>query len=99
MIKKIENRSLTYMEKMKFDELERRVIWCYEMETKRKFMLYDIKILKRLVRAATPEQINSQIRRFAKDWRYSKNFTFFGYIEPPVMNQFKNKRGGKSNDI
>lgn len=95
MIKKIENRPLTYAEKLKFDDLEQRVIFCYESETKKRFMLFDIKILKRLIRIATPEQINSQIRRFAKDWRYSKNFTFFGYIEPPVKNQFKNRRGGK----
>lgn len=95
LIKDIKNRPLSYTEKMKFDELERRVIWCYESETDMKFMKFDVKTLKRLIRVATPEQINSQIRRFANDNRYSKNFTFFGYIEPPVINQFKKRRGGK----
>lgn len=91
----IENRPLTWEEKQRMDANEIKVVICYEKTTRQKFMRFDVKILNRLIRIATPEQINSQIIRFGRDKRYVDKFTFFGYIEPPVRNMFKNRRGGK----
>lgn len=96
MIIKIENRPLTYYEKMKFHENHQQVIQAYEYYTKQKFMRFDVIILEELIKFATPAQINAVIKKYSEHYRYAENFTFFGYIAPIVKNQFKNRRGGKS---
>lgn len=93
----IKNHPLSYAEKRKLHENELKVVLFYEKTTKRKFMRFDLILLKKLIRLATPEQINSQIKRFHYDKRYSKNFTDFFYIVQPVERMFKNRRGGKKN--
>lgn len=92
---RIENRPLTYHEKMKFHENHQEVMRAYEYYTKRRFMRFDVIVLEGLIKVAAPAQIISIIKQYSEHHKYSKNFTFFGYIEPIVKNQFRNKRGGK----
>lgn len=94
----IQDRPLSQQEKMKLHEFERKVIFYYENTTKRPFMRFELIALKKLILIATPEQINSQIKRFHYDKKYSQNFKDFYYVVQPVERMFKNKRGGKSSN-
>lgn len=90
-----ENRPLTKHEKEKLPKEELEVVRCYEYTTKRKFMRFDVPLLKQLTKVATPAQIISQIKRFHYDKRYSQNFKEFFYIVQPVQRMFGKRRGGK----
>lgn len=92
---KIKNRPLNDKEKKKLSLYEQKIIYTYEKNTKQPFMRFDLIVLKELIKVATPEQINQTIIRFAKNPKTKNNFTYFSYIEKPVRNFFKNKRGGK----
>lgn len=92
---KIENRPLTYIEKAKFHPNLAEIINAYEYYTKQKFMRFDVAYLDRIIKCATPAQIIAVIEKASKG-KYADNFTYFGYIEPLVKNQFSGRiRGGK----
>lgn len=90
----IRNRPLTFKEKRKMHENEREVIEFYEKVTKNKFMRFDVILLKKLIKIATPKQINSIIYKMYK--QYPQNFVDFQYVVQPVERIFKNRRGKNS---
>lgn len=88
------NRPLTDFEKKKLNEGEQKVIHHYEKVTKRIFMRYDIPLLKKCIKHATPEAINKLISRFY--YLYPQNFIDFNYIVKPVtQGMLKNSRKKK----
>ena len=89
----VRNRPLTFQEKRKMHENEREVIEFYEKITKNTFMRFEVIYLKKLIKVATPKQINAIIYKMHK--QYPQNFTDFLYIVQPVERIFKNRRGGK----
>lgn len=89
----IKNRPISFQEKRKMHPYEQEVIKAYENITKRAFMRFDIVLLKRLIRIATPAQIIAIIYKMQKT--YPQNFQEFSYIVQPVEQMFKHRRGGK----
>lgn len=89
----INNRPINYIERNKLSRFELEVINNYERTTKKKFMRFDIILLKRIIKIATPAQINAIIYKMHKN--YPDNFKDFSYIVKPVEQMFKNRRGGK----
>lgn len=100
----IENRPLTYTEKQKFEEGERKVIWAYEKSTGLPFMRFDIIILKKLIRHGTPEQICAIIFKAAQEGKKREmneeenKFNNFWYLYQWVVStHLRSKLGGKKN--
>ena len=87
----IQNRVLTWSERNKLHENERKVISCYERVTKKKFMRFELVLVKRCIRSATPEQINAIIMQMYR--QYPQNFQDFAYVVQPVERMFKSRRG------
>lgn len=96
MTEMFQNRPLSDFEREKLNPNELKVLVHYEYVTQQTFMRYDIPLLKKCIKAATPEAINQLISTFYK--RYPDNFNDFNYIVKPVtQGMLKQSRGGKSN--
>lgn len=98
----IQNKPLTYGEKSKFTEGERKVIWAYEKSTGLPFMRFDIIILKKIVQYGTPEQICSIIFKATKEGKKREiegkenNFNNFWYLYKWVAStHLRTKLGGR----
>lgn len=98
----IQNRVLTYKEKQKFEEGERKVIWAYEKATGMPFMRFDIITLKKLIQHGTPEQICSIIFKASQEGKKREkvgkenNFDNFWYLYKWVVStHLRSKLGGK----
>lgn len=90
------NRPLTVYEREKLNEGEQKVIMHFERVTKNTFMRFDVPLLKKCIKTATPEAINALISQFY--YRYPQNFIDFNYIVRPVtQGMLKSSRGGKKN--
>jgi hypothetical protein len=89
--KLIEDRVLPKPVRQRLHPNEQKVIACYERTTKRSFMRSELILVKRLIRVATPEQINAIIYQMYKS--YAQNFVDFAYIVQPVERMFKHRRG------
>lgn len=87
----IEDRILSPAERAKLHENEKQVIACYERITKRTFMRFELILVKRCIRSATPQQINAVIVQMYQ--KYPQNFIDFAYIVQPVERMFKFRRG------
>lgn len=87
----IQNRILSQLERSKLHDNENKVISCYERITKQKFMRFEMVLVKRCIRSATPEQINAIIVRMYR--QYPQNFKDFAYVVQPVERMFKSRRG------
>lgn len=79
-----QNRPLSEWERKKLHEEEQKVVAHYEKVTRLTFMRYDVPLLKKCIKHATPEAINQLISTFY--YRYPQNFKDFNYIVPPVVN-------------
>lgn len=90
------NRPLSPFEREKLNEFELIVVKHFEKTTKLTFMRYDVPLLKKCIRSATPQAINALISKFY--YLYPQNFVDFFYIVRPVtQGMLKNSRGGKKN--
>lgn len=88
-------RPLTDLERKKLHPNERLVVDHYERVTRRSFMRDELIVLKEVIRAATPAQINKSISLLYR--QYPDRFLAFEYIQPYVERVFKNRRkGGRS---
>lgn len=86
-----QNRPLSALERQKLHEEEQKVIAHYEKVTKHTFMRYDVPLLKKCIKHATPEAINQLISTFY--YRYPQNFVDFNYIVKPLtQGMLKNSR-------
>jgi len=92
----IKNRRISSEEKSRLHPNEIEVIKAYEKITKHPFMRFDLILLKRLIKIATPAQIIAIIYKMHKS--YPENFKDFSYVVKPVEQMFRNRRGGKKND-
>lgn len=89
----IQDRPLSQIERRKLHPNEVEVVQAYERITKNTFMRFELVLLKRLIRIATPAQIIAIIYKMQKN--YADNFVDFLYVVKPVEQIFKNRRGGK----
>lgn len=89
----INNRPILIEEKKRLHPNELEVVKAYEKITKNSFMRFDLVLLKRLIKVATPAQIIAIIYKMHKS--YPENFKDFSYVVKPIEQMFKNRRGGK----
>lgn len=92
----MKDRPLSYQEKRKMHENELAVVEFYERVTQNTFMRYEVIPLKKLIKVATPKQINAIVYKMYK--QYPQNFVDFHYVVQPVERIFKNRRGGNGSN-
>lgn len=90
------DRPLTQLERNKLHPNELEVIQCYERTTKNTFLRSEVILVKKLIRVATPKQINAIIFRMYN--MYPQNFKDFFYVVQPVERMMKNRRGKKKGE-
>lgn len=77
------NRPFSEYERSKLSPFELEVVLSFEQTTGLVFMRYDLPLLKKCIRHATPASIIQLIKKYYRD--YPDNFTNFNYIVEPII--------------